>query len=320
MEIIDPRTVMDFQKATFCGHTRARVIKVLLENIQLSHADYTCYWSLELLCSGLVHTLWMTLFQGAALHINRAQPNIFLYLVDAYEKYAPIETKYPIMTMTSIRNNQDVRRMVCEAAATIALCRKNKLPSLPTIKPKHDFDAVTIQETIKAPSVLYGKQILRKEDPLTAAVPINEFMYAIRSDVRDVSKALYWMAWTYSYCREHKKLTKEPILFADRTDEMVPSSAGRNPVWIFWECIRRQAGAAARPYVDALYKMYCLRWSPSDVKTRQPLVTTAIVLVCEGTSIDTTPVANQTLAVSNVLAGIPGWLDAISRMQKSFST
>jgi hypothetical protein len=65
--------------------------------------------------------------------------------------------------------------------------------------------------------------------------------------------------------------------------------------------------------------MYCLRWSPSDAKSRQALVSTAILLVCEGSSIDTTPVTSQTLAVSNIIAGMPGWIDAIIRMQKSFS-
>lgn len=320
MEITDPRTVVDFQKTTFCGHTRQNVVKVLLQNIQLGHADYSCYWSLELLCSGLVNTLWMTLFQGAALHINRAQPNVFLYLADAYERFAPIEAKYPVIAMTSIRNNPDVRQMICEAAATVSLCRKNKLPTLPGIKPTHDFDPVTIQESVKAPSSLYGKLALKKDDPMMVAIPINEFCYCLRSDVRDVTRCLYWMSWVYAYCREHKKQTKEVLVFADRHDEFVPVSHARHPVWLFWECIRKQTNANARQYIDVLYKMYCLRWSPSDAKPRQSLVTAAILLVCEGMTIDTTPVTSQTLAVSKVLEGIPGWIDAINRMQKSFSS
>ena len=148
MEITDSRTVVDFQKKTFCGHPRAHVVKVLLQNIQLGHADYACYWSLELLCSGLVHTLWMALFEGAALHVNRAQPNVFLYLATAYEKYAGIENTYAVRDMTTIRNNVDVRQMICQAASAISMCRKNKLPSLPTMKPTHDFDPVTIQESL----------------------------------------------------------------------------------------------------------------------------------------------------------------------------
>lgn len=320
MEITDPRTVIDFQKTTFCGHVRAHVIKVLLQNIQLGHADYACYWSLELLASGLVHTLWMALFEAAALHVNRAQPNVFLYLASSYEKYAPIESAYDVRNMTAIRNHPDVRRMVCEAAAVLALSRKNKLPSLPTIKPAHDFDAITVQESIKAPSTLYGKLILRKEDPMLIAIPVNEFSYCLRQDIRDTTRALYWMAWVYAYAREHKKQTKQVLVFADRSDEYVPSQYAHHVVWIFWEAVRKQMGAAARPYIDVLYRMYCLRWTPSDAKSRQPLLTTALLLVCEGTTIDTTPASGATLEVANVVNGIPGWIDAITRMQKSFST
>lgn len=319
MEITDPRTVMDFQKTTFCGHVRAHVVKVLLQNIQLGHADYSCYWSLELLASGLVHTLWMGLFEGAALHVNRAQPNVFIYLANAYEKYAPMEAQYSLSNMTAIRNNPDVRSMICQAAATISMCRKNKLPTLPTIKPSHDFDPVTIQESIKAPSVIFGKIALRRDDPLAIAIPINELCYCLRPDVRDVTRALYWVAWVYAYAREHKKQTKQNLLFSNRADDFVNGTHGNHVVWLFWDCIRKQTQVYARPYVDVLYKMYCLRWSPSDSKSRQALVTTAILLVCEGPSIDTTPVSGETLAVSTVVTGIPGWIDAITRMQKSFT-
>jgi len=319
MEITDSRTVLDFQKTTFCGHLRSHVSKVLIQNIQLGHADYACYWSLEFLCSGLVRTLWMTLFEAAALHVNRAQPNVFLYLADAYEKYAPIESQYTSMEMTRIRNNPDVRRMICEAAAVVATCRKNKLPSLPTIKPAHDFDAVTIQESLKAPSAIFGKLVLRRDDPMSVAIPMNEFCYCLRSDVRDVTRSLYWMAWVYAYAREHKKQTKQTLLLADRSDTFVSTDYGRHIVWILWDAVKKQAQPNVKNYVEVLYKMYCLHWSPSDAKSRQPLLTTAVLLVCEGVSLDTTPVTGQTLAISNILNGIPGWIDAILRMQQSFS-
>ena len=320
MEITDPRTVVDFQKTTFCGHIRSHVTKVLLQNIQLGHADYACYWSLELLCSGLVHTLWMTLFEGAALHVNRAQPNVFLYLANAYEKYAPIESRYSLRDMTAIRNNMEVRDAVCKAAAVVSLSRKNKLPSLPTIKPHHDFDPVTIQESLKAPSTLYGKLVLRRDDPMAVAVPINEFVYCIRQDVRDTTRALYWMAWVYAFAREHKKQTKQPLIFANRSDEYVSIAHGNHVAWIFWDAIQKQSQPAAKQYIEVLYRMYSLRWSPADAKSRQALLTSAILLVCEGATIDTTPVSSDTLAVANVLNGIPAWLDAITRMQKSFAS
>jgi hypothetical protein len=320
MEITDPRTVLDFQKTTFCGHVRSHVVKVLLQNIQLGHADYACYWALELLASGLTHTLWTAFFDAAALYVNRAAPNSITYLESMYEKYAPLEGAVPIQRMTELRNNPDVRALVCEVAATLAMCRKAKLPTLPGIKPTHDFDPVTIQESLKAPSTLYGKLVLRRDDPVAVAVPINEICYCLRQDVRDVTRTLYWMSWIYAYARELKKQTKQALLFANRSDEFISATHGNHVVWIFWECVRKQAGSVTRPYIDGLYRMYCLRWSPSDAKSRQSLLTAAVVLVCEGPNLDTTPVTGQTLAVSTVLNGIPGWIDAIIRMQKSFSS
>jgi hypothetical protein len=52
MNVIDSRTVLDFQKFTFSGHLRQHVYKVLNENIKLGHADYACYWALELYMFG----------------------------------------------------------------------------------------------------------------------------------------------------------------------------------------------------------------------------------------------------------------------------
>jgi hypothetical protein len=95
---------------------------------------------------------------------------------------------------------------------------------------------------------------------------------------------------------------------------------GNHVAWIFWDAIQKQTQPAAREYIDVLYRMYGLRWSPADAKTRQALMITAIVLVCEGHTIDSNPVTGDSLAIANVLNGIPGWLDAISRMQKSFSS
>lgn len=319
MDVVDERTVLDFQKTTFCGHPRPAVSKFLLQNIQLGHADYACYWSLELLCSGLVHTLWMALFEAAALHVNRANPNVFVYLAKAYETYAPLEGAYSATEMTKLRNHPDARRMVCEAAAVVALCRKNKLPSLPTIKPSHDFDSVTLQESLRAPSTLYGKLVLRRDDPLSMAIPMNELCYCLRPDVRDAARCLYWTAWIYAYCREHKKQTKSALTFADRSDEFVGHDHSRHVVWMLWDAVRKQMQPNARPYVDVLYKMYCLRWSPSDAKSRQSLLSAAMLLVCEGTTLDTTPVLGETLQVSQVLNGIPGWIDAIVKTRQSFS-
>jgi hypothetical protein len=127
------------------------------------------------------------------------------------------------------------------------------------------------------------------------------------------------MAWVFAYCREHKKQNKQPLIFANRFDEFVSEAHGIHPVWIFWDAIRKQTQTQARPVIDIIYKMYCLRWSPSDAKSKQHLLIAALVIVCEGTTFDSTVVSGNTIAVSTVLQGMPGWIDAIVRMKQSFS-
>ena len=319
MEIVDARSIRDFQTNTFTGHPRGHVVKSLMKAIELGHADYACYWTLELLCSGLVHTSWNTLFVGAAQHINRGAPNLFPFLAAAFETYMPIESKYTMDDILTIRNNPDVRRMICRAAATVALCRKSKLPSLHTIKPAHDFQPVTIQENLRAPSTLFGKDVLRPKDPYSIAVAVNEFCYSIKSDVRDVTRAMYWMAWMLAIARETKKATKEGFLCDSRPNEYVSHTHSTDLVWLLWECVFKHA-AQARPFVDTLFKMYCLRWSPSIRKERQVLLQCAIVLVCDAPTLDLTPVHGQTLQVEGLLNQVPQWLDAIQRTRQTFSS
>lgn len=318
MEITDPRSIREFQTTTFSGHPRAHVVKVLLKAIELGHADYACYWTLELLCSGLVHTIWNTLFQGAALHVNRGAPNVFPYLASTFETYMPIESRYTIDDILTIRNNPDVRRIVCQVAATIALCRKNRLPGLPTIKSAHDFNPVTIQESLRAPSALYGREVLLKDDPYALQVPVNELCFCLKPQTRDLTRALYWVAWMLAFAKEAKKVTKEGLLVASRPNDYVSDVHSKNLVWLFWECAFKNA-AQARPYIDTLFKMYCLRWNPTCRKERQPLLLAAYSLICDAPTLDTTPVSGTTLQVESLLNQVPQWLDAIHRTQQTFS-
>jgi len=291
MDIHDTRTIADFQKFTFSGHLRTHVYKVIEENIKLGHADYTCYWILELLCSGLVHSLWNTLFECAAKHVNRSAPNVFLYLVQKYERFATYEGQYSVMAMTGIRNNQDVRDLVCEAAATVSLCRKTKLPSLPKIKPEHDFQHLTIQENLKSPSANHGRHLALKDDPIEIYIPLNELAYCLRPESRDVTRALYWAAWLIKYSSQFKKQNKVELLCNARTNSYVDDKFSNHIIWLLWDTVMDAAknspqAGILEPYIEALFKLHCLRWNPSFLKSRICFLINAIVYICESTTLD----------------------------------
>jgi hypothetical protein len=321
MNIVDTRTVVDFQKFTFSGHLRTHVYKVLDENIKLGHADYTCYWILELMCSGLIHSCWNTLFLSAAVHINRAAPNVFLHLTRMYERFAQYENLYTVMNMTDIRNNSDARLLFCEVGAAVALCRKAKLPTMPRIKPEHDFNQIVIQENLKAPSSMYARMIMKQEDPMELYVPVNEFMYCLRSEVRDYVRAMYWVAWILAYASKYKGDTKTHLICGYRSNDYVEEKYLRSPVWILWACIHETCRASpVVPYVDALYKMYCLRWGAGDLKRRIPFLINAILFVCESNTLDIHyAVPHDIATVQQVVTNIPQWISAIVQTQKTFS-
>lgn len=325
MDIHDSRTIADFQKFTFSGHLRSHVSKVIEENIKLGHADYTCYWVLELLCSGLVHSLWQNLFECAAKHINRAAPNVFLYLVQKYERFATYEGQYSVMAMTGIRNNHEVRNIVCEAGATIAFCRKNKLPPLPKIKPEHDFQHITIQENLKAPSANYGRHISLKDDPLEIYIPLNELAYCLRPESRDLTRALYWTAWLLKYASQCKKQNKTELVCNIRSNPYVDDKYAHHIVWLLWDTVldaaknSPQAGLL-EPYTDALFKLHCLRWNPAVLKNRICFLVTAMVFVCESTTLDIHyKVPQDILTIQQLITNIPQWIQAILQTQKTFA-
>jgi hypothetical protein len=326
MDVFDNRTVVDFQKFTFSGHLRQHVYKVLDENIKLGHADYSCYWTLELLCSGLVHSMWQSLFESTAKHINRAAPNAFLYLVKMYEKFAPYEGQYTIMNMTAMRNNSDVRNLVCEVAASLAMCRKNKLMSLPKIKPEHDFLQITITENLKSPSANYAKPLVKEHDPVELYISYNELVYCMRPETRDVNKALYWVAWMLKYASQFKKQNKQDLPCTYRMNPFIDDKHCTHVIWMIWDAVKEaartspQSGTLA-PYIDSLFKFHCLRWSPSIMKQRTCFLITAILFICESTTLDIHySVPHDIVQVHGLIENIPSWISAIIQTQKTFSS
>jgi hypothetical protein len=312
MDIHDSRTVLDFQKFTFSGHLRAHVYKVLDENIKLGHADYACYWTLELICSGLVHSYWNTIFLSSATHLCRS-PNVFLYLSRMYERFAPYEERYSIRNMTDIRNNSEVRQLLCEVSAACALCKKSKILVLPKIKPEHDFTPLVIQESLKAPSNTYARSIMKQEDPMELFVPVNELIYCLSQ--RD-TRALYWISWILSFASKYKAEKKEYLLCSYRSNDYVEEQYLRSPIWIIWACINQASTPQIGEYNNILFKMYCLRWSKGDLKRRLPFLITAVTYICE--PLDLYPVPQSISAVQEIVINIPQWINAIVQTKKVF--
>ena len=269
--------------------------------------------------------MWNSLFESSAKHINRAAPNVFLYLVQKYELFSTYEQQYSTLAMTGIRNNSDVRTLVCEVAASVAFCRKNKLPVFPKIRPEHDFQHLTIQESLKAPSANYGRSVSLKDDPLEIYVPMNELVYCLRPETRDLTRALYWTSWMLKYASQCKKQNKVDFLCNARPNPFVDDAYAHNIIWMLWEVVLKasedspQAGLL-KPYMDALFKLHCLRWTPSVLKSRIPFLINAMMFVCESTTLDIHAKFPHDISLVHALTtNVPQWISAILQTKRTFA-
>jgi hypothetical protein len=215
--------------------------------------------------------------------------------------------------MTDIRNHEVARSLVCETAVALAVAKKQKPLTLPTIKPLHDFQPETVRENLRATTQSSCLPFIKAEDPYELKIPFNEFCYSIQT--RDTLRALYWMSWILTYAREQKKRTKQSLIVAERRNPYVSSKYARALVWMFWDVIN----AHSNTYVEALYRLYCLRWEPKMAKPRQPLLLIAVMYVTE-TPDAREPAKQNELEISSVLHKIPQLLETIQATRNTFQS
>jgi hypothetical protein len=80
-----------------------------------------------------------------------------------------------------------------------------------------------------------------------------------------------------------------------------------------------QAGIL-EPYLDALFKLHCLRWNPAVLKNRLSFLITAMVFVCESTTLDIHyKVPQDILMIQDLVSNVPQWIHAILQTQKTFA-
>ena len=107
---------------------------------------------------------------------------------------------------------------------------------------------------------------------------------------------------------------------------MVDGKYSHMAIWLIWEAVldaakhSPQSGTLA-PYIDAVYKAHCSRWSPTAMKQRIPFLITAIMFICESTTIDIHySVPHDIIQVHKLIENIPSWISAIVQTQKTFSS
>jgi hypothetical protein len=72
-------------------------------------------------------------------------------------------------------------------------------------------------------------------------------------------------------------------------------------------------------FIDALQKMYCLRWDPGSAKSKQPFLLASIVYATEALDTAEPPRRNEA-EITTMLHKIPQWIQTIQDTKNTFST
>ena len=294
--IDDDRSIKEFKKETFSGHSKNDVIKAMCGAIEIAQYEYAIHWAYELLCSGLVDTLWNGLFQVYVDQVNRMNPMLILYLCHRfYSEFIPLRESH-LGDITRIRNSVSARKIIMEVIGLLCMSHKGKLPNYPKVT-SEDYEASSIRSVCKAPASNYANSILKQSDPVDIYIPINELAYAIREDNKDCVGALYWIKWLMEWDKQLKK-AHEPLKCEDRrVSPMLEEKYRRDVVWVIWEVINKEVSSrvssdkqprAAHMFrnqlekvMGGLFKAYLYQWEPSSKTTRRNYLVYAIVLLTD---------------------------------------
>jgi hypothetical protein len=136
-------------------------------------------------------------------------------------------------------------------------------------------------------------------------------------------RSLYWSAWILKYASVKKK-EKQEVICAYRGNQFIDDKFGRHPVWMIWNAVldatnKSTQSGLLNPYIDSLYKMYCLRWTPANMKSKNLFLLTAIMFVCESSTLDIhAKVPGDIHTIQKVVSNIPQWILAIIETKKTF--
>ena len=261
--IIDNRTSSEFKKMSFSGYLVKDVSSAFNKALIGCKIEDACNWGVELLISGYIDNIWDKIFNIAIKNININNPKIGYLLYLRYSKYINLCSNWDKKDKLSLRNNQEIRNMVCELCFLICNSLKTKSIAFKKINEK-DFDMVFIESRLIAnkPDIVYDK--IKFGDPEETRIILNELNYCLIN--KKFELCLYWLSWILEW--EKKIIKKKKVyLCGYRKIENVETKYCNDIVWFIWEIILKESSKIDNnnitQNIHALYRLYKFDYKPS---------------------------------------------------------
>ena len=159
---------------------------------------------------------------------------------------------------------------------------------------------------LKAPSILYAKDIVKSGDPKEIYIAINEFAYHISKQSKNVVSACYWLEWLLEFEIISKK-KRAPCICERRTFAPIQDKYQHDVIWIIWDILLYECGkqgdSAKGKIMNAILDIFSIKYTPGVKKRRRYLIYFAIALLTEPFEINTNIINNKEI-IENIIKKI----------------
>jgi hypothetical protein len=279
--LVDTRRLKDFKQQVFGGYSKIQVLTSFDKAIREDKYDHAIYWGLQILCSGGADLIWEKLVNIASKSINILNPTLPTYLLTRSREFQKItaQPRYKGEAALTLRNNSDIRSMIVEFILICSTSRRNKLDTIPGIK-KQDFMVESFKSRLEAKDTNLSDEYMKENDPSEVRIAANEFAYNLFH--KNLSKALYWLAWIYEWAKLNtKKYGKFEIGIRAQAD--IDAKFYRLWCWLPWSIIigltHKTHDASIITEITALWDLYKLDFGASQCSRKMPLIIWAMKLL-----------------------------------------
>lgn len=270
MDIIqDIRTPDQFKTTTFSKYQKSSVKKEWMNSMIKANIESSCYWTTELICSGLFSDLWELILLFYAKYIHCGNPKIPAYLDMRFDTF-----KKEVATTEELhlRNSLIIRQIFVEM-----VCILSKSPR------KHSYDSIDIGKDISivksrliAPTIEFNKAF-QSTDPKELFIPLNEFGYTLHT--KNCVSACYWIEWVLLFLSKNKCVAVEREFC---------SKCKTDGIWLVWATLVAYAPTPlAKKIMESLIHLFSMAYTPSVKEKRKYLLYYAVSLCCEPIHMDT---------------------------------
>ena len=283
-EINDIREIADFKQITFSGYQKSKVKLELIKNISNNKIEPSCYWSIELICSGNYLDLWEIIILICSKYIHIGNPKLIIYLELRYKNFKEIIENGYIDNELRLRNNIKIRKLFAEIICILCLSPKKHIVQIIKIDPI-EFDITLLTDKLKADKINYCENFFKNNDPKQLFIPMNEFTYQLYK--KDIISATYWLEWILQFDKICKS-NKINLICETRSNYNVPFEGQKDVIWLIWDAIYNEienqpinTQKILKKIINSLSNLFTLKYTTACKYRRKNILYFAINLLTE---------------------------------------